>query len=197
MTVRTVNGVATEVDYHAHDDKGSGYVHQSTLTCPIIDFISTIPWDRVPKFDNNQRPVAYVAKGSHGMWSSAGTFTYVNAVIFKLQDITSDGGVHWDSKNSIVPFLYPDTYSGDLGWLNFKGLWGNKGTTNCWWHSIFSECEVVDGPGGPIRDDVFSAASIRSVRTVDVASNVKLVSPKFRMTGPLSVRSHPLLSLSP
>lgn len=35
VTVRTVNGVATQVDYHAHSDKGSGYVPRSTLTCPV------------------------------------------------------------------------------------------------------------------------------------------------------------------
>ena len=124
------------------------------------------------------------------MWSSAGTFTYVNAVIFKLQDITSDRGVHWDSKDSIVPLFYPDSFSGDLGWLNFKGQWGNKGATNCWWHFIYSECEIVDGPGGILRDDVLSAASLESARRDNIASNVQIVSPKFRMTGPLSVRGH-------
>jgi len=124
------------------------------------------------------------------MWASAGTFTYVNAVVFKLQDATSDSGVHWDSKDSIVPLLYPDSYSGDLAWLNFKGAWGNKGTTKCWWHAIFSDCEIVDGPGGPVRDDVFNAASIRSLGRVRTASNVKRVSPTFQMTGPLSVRAH-------
>jgi hypothetical protein len=36
----------------------------------------------------------------------------------------------------------------------------STGTTNCWWHSIFSECKIVDGPGGIVRDDVLSAASI-------------------------------------
>jgi hypothetical protein len=156
----------------------------------IFCVISTLPWDQVPKFDNNQRPVAFVAKGSHGMWASAGTFTYVNAVIFKLQDITSDSGVHWDSKDSIVPLSYPDSFSGDLGWLNFKGQWGNKGKTKCWWHFIFPECEIVDGPGGPVRNDVLSAASILSVVATDTASNVQSAPSEFQMTGPLSVRSH-------
>jgi hypothetical protein len=144
IVVRTVSGVATQVDYHAHSDKGSGYVYQSGFAClamlKYLVIFSTLPWDQVPKCDNDQRPIAFVAKGSHGIWSSAGTLTYVNAGIFKLQDITSDGGVHWDSKDSIVPLLYPDSFSGGLAWLNFKGQWGNKGTTSCWWHSIFSEC---------------------------------------------------------
>jgi len=162
-----------------------------------LEVISTLPWDQVPKFDNNQRPAAYVAKGSHGMWAAAGTFTYVNAVIFKLQDITSDSGFHWDSKDSIVPLSHPDTFSGDLNWLNFKGAWGNKGKTDCFWHAIFPECEIVGGPGGPVREDVLSAASIQSVATVETASDANTVPPKFQMTGPLSVRSHPSLRISP
>ncbi|KAG5647808.1 hypothetical protein DXG03_007730 [Asterophora parasitica] len=142
ITVRTVNGVATSVDYHAHGGTGSG----------------TIPWAQVRKFDNNQRPVAYVAKGSHGFWSGPGTFTYVNAVVFKLQDETSDGGVAWDTKDSLVNLRYPDSYSGNLDWLNYKGAWGNIGQTNCWWYVFHNECEIVTGPGGPLRDDVLGAS---------------------------------------
>ncbi|KAF8074862.1 hypothetical protein FPV67DRAFT_1445874 [Lyophyllum atratum] len=157
MTVRTVNGVATQVDYHAHGDTGSG----------------TIPWDQAVKFDNNQRPVGYVAKGSHGFWATAGTFTYVDAVVFKLQDATSDGGVAWDTKDSLVNLAYPDSYSGSLDWLNYKGAWGNVGNTDCWWHVFYNECQVVTGPPGPLRDDVLGAA--------------KVVSPtKEKMQGPLS-----------
>ena len=78
LAVRTVNGEATQVDYHAHSNTGS-----------------TVLFSQAPKFDNNSRPVAYVAKGSHGIWETAATHTYVDAVIFKLQDLTSDGGVYW------------------------------------------------------------------------------------------------------
>ena len=35
---------------------------------------------------------AFVAKDPHGMWSSVSTLTCVNAIIFKLQDTTSDHG---------------------------------------------------------------------------------------------------------
>jgi hypothetical protein len=123
LAVRTVNGQPTAVDYHAHDDKGSG----------------TLSWASATKFDSNNRPAAYVAQGSHGFWSTPGTHTYVNAVVFKLNDVTSDGGVAWDTKDSIVPVLYPDTYGGDLEWLNYQGAWGNQGQTNCWWHFIVPE----------------------------------------------------------
>ncbi|KAG8805653.1 Vacuolar protein sorting-associated protein 62, partial [Serendipita sp. 399] len=157
ITIRTVNGVATSVDYHAHDDKGSG----------------TIPWTQAPKFsssspdgnsdpnnsDPNARPVAYIAYGSHGMWSKAGTFTYIDAVVFKLQDVTSDQGVYWDTKDRLVPVGYPDTYADPLDWLNYQGTWGNKGATNCWWYFMYKQCELVTGPNGPLRPDVLGASA--------------------------------------
>ncbi|KAH0582730.1 hypothetical protein H2248_010645 [Termitomyces sp. 'cryptogamus'] len=162
MAVRTVDGIATQVDYHAHSSDGSG----------------TVPWVHVVKFDNDQRPVGYVAKGSHGFWATAGTFTYVDAVVFKLQDYTSDGGVYWDIKESLVNFAYPDTFSGSLGWLNYKGYWGNIGQTNCWWYHFHKECEIVTGPDGPYRPDVLGSAS--------GASTVTTSSSKDVMKGPLS-----------
>ncbi|KAG6821442.1 hypothetical protein H0H93_010166 [Arthromyces matolae] len=145
MAVRTVNGVATQVDYHAHSDDGSG----------------TIPWDHVVKFDNSQRPVGYVAKGSHGFWATKGTFTYVNAVVFKLQDITSDNGLYWDTKDSLVTYAYPDGFSGSSDWLNYRGYWGNAGQTDCWWYKIHNECEVVTGPDGPYRPDVLGGTKLK------------------------------------
>ncbi|CCA75387.1 hypothetical protein PIIN_09371 [Serendipita indica DSM 11827] len=174
ITVRTVNGVATSVDYHAHGDTGSG----------------TIPWSQTPKFipsspnsppststtDPTARPVAYVAQGSHGMWSSAGSFTYVNAIIFQLKDTTSDGGVYWDTVNALTTIGYPDTYSGSQNWLNYVGAWGNKGVNNCWWYGIHDECELVDGPTGPVRADLLGAAktsgSLFAKASADLPSHV-------------------------
>ena len=80
--------------------------------------------------------------------------------------------------------------------VELQGQWGNTGTTNCWWYLFFPECEIVDRPGGNVRDDVLSAASILSVRKANIASNVQIVPPKFWMTGPLSVRSHLPLSFA-
>ena len=159
ITVRTVDGVAQSIDYHAHGDTGSG----------------TVPYAQAPKFADD-RPVAYVAKGSHGMWSSAGTFTYVNAVVFKLQDVTSDGGAYWDTQNALTLFNYPDTYTGSQSWLNYLGDWGNKGVNNCWWYSIHKECELVDGPVGPARADTLGQKRKRDVLVEN-----------WKMGGPLAV----------
>jgi hypothetical protein len=171
--VRTVNGEATSIDYHAHDDKGSGTIPYAQTAKFLPSEPKSIP--STTTTDPTARPVAYVASGSHGVWSSAGTFTYVNAVIFKLQDATSNDGVYWDTKDALTTISYPDTYSDNLSWLNFKGAWGNKGTSNCWWHWAYSECELTDGPGGPLRDDVLGAAK--------AASSSSLMG---KMTGPLS-----------
>jgi hypothetical protein len=142
------------VDYHSHEGAGSG----------------TLLWAKAPKFspsspngpsdpnnpDPNARPVAYVAEGSHGMWSGAGTFTFFNGLIFKLQDVTSDGGVYWDTQDSLTPINWPDLYSGSLDWLNYRGRWGNEGDDTCWWYELYPACDLVTGPPGPMRPEVFN-----------------------------------------
>jgi len=128
----------------------------------------------------------YVANGSHGMWSSAGTFTYINAVIFQLQDVTSDGGVYWDTQNSLTTINYPDTYTDSLAWLNFQGDWGNIGSTSCWWYSIYNQCELTDGPNGPLRSDVEGATTIEMVIPGSEANSTPTILGKQIMSGPLS-----------
>jgi hypothetical protein len=186
ITIRTVNGTATQIDYHAHSDSGSG----------------VIPYAQAPKFspsspndppnynstDPDARPIVYVAAGSHGMWSSAGTFTYVNAVIFQLQDVTSDGGVYWDTQDSLTTINYPDNYTDSLAWLNFQGDWGNAGSTSCWWHFIYSECELIDGPNGPLRSDVEGATTIQMVVPASQANSASTSRGVTVMSGSLSVR---------
>jgi hypothetical protein len=184
ITIRTVNGTATQIEYHAHNDSGSG----------------VIPYSQAPKFspsspndpsnynssDPNARPIAYVAKGSHGMWSSAGSFTIMPLV--NIQDVTSDGGVYWDTQNNLTTINYPDNYTDSLSWLNFQGDWGNMGSTSCWWYSIYSSCELVDGPNGPLRSNVEGAANIEIVVAGSQANSTSTNRAKTDMSGPLSVR---------
>ncbi|KAK1225598.1 hypothetical protein PQX77_011457 [Marasmius sp. AFHP31] len=166
LAVRTVNGEATQVDYHAHSNTGS-----------------TVPFAQAPKFDNNSRPVAYVAKGSHGIWETAATHTYVDAIIFQLQDLTSDGGVYWDTRDSLVIYNFPDTFSGNDDWMNYKGAYGNKGTTDCWWYIFHDECAVVTGPPGPYRTDVMGDGSkLKSSLSRTEAQDLV----KWNMEGPFS-----------
>lgn len=141
MRVRTKKGKATHVEYFAHSQSGSGI----------------IPWSQAPKFDNGLRPVGYVANGSHGFWNASGTFTYLQIANIKVQDVTSDDGVAWDIQNDLQVYKFPDIYNGTDGWLNYKGLWGNRGQQGCG-----DLCELVDGIPGPIRPDLYNATSTGS-----------------------------------
>lgn len=89
LQVRTVNGTATTVDYSelpvflglgselmkdTHGGPGSdGYVD---LYHDQVTDSSTIRWQDVPKIDD--RPLAYVAAGSHGVWSYPGRHVYAD-----------------------------------------------------------------------------------------------------------------------
>ncbi|KAG8683255.1 Vacuolar protein sorting-associated protein 62 [Ceratobasidium sp. 395] len=77
MTVRTVNGVATSADYNAHST-GNG--------------AGTKLWSDVLKPSGEDRPLGYVADGSHGVWPGPGTWVYEDIVIYQLKDETADGG---------------------------------------------------------------------------------------------------------
>ncbi|KAG9103632.1 Vacuolar protein sorting-associated protein 62 [Ceratobasidium sp. 370] len=77
MTVRTVNGIATSADYNAHSS-GNG--------------AGTKLWSDVLKPSGEDRPLGYVADGSHGVWPGPGTWVYEDIVIYQLKDETADGG---------------------------------------------------------------------------------------------------------
>jgi hypothetical protein len=103
--------------------------------------------------DPNARPVAYVALGTHSLYSSAGKFTYRNDVLFKLEDVTSDGGVYWDTHGNLTAVNMYDSFTGSLNWINYQGDWGNKGSHKCWKEGTRKVCDLVDGPIGPLRMD--------------------------------------------
>jgi len=135
----------------------------------------TVRWEDVPKVDD--RPVAYVAAGSHGVWSTPGRHVYadvrnhcweprqcpsadeqlLNAI--KLIDETDDKGPIWDTRSHVVPIQWwhgPHNgsrvqHSGSLGWMNFRGRWGNLGDRG-WLNKILPASYVVDAPSGPNRD---------------------------------------------
>ncbi|KDN45374.1 hypothetical protein RSAG8_04961, partial [Rhizoctonia solani AG-8 WAC10335] len=172
MTVRTLNGVATSADYNAHS---SG------------DGAGPRPWADVLKPSGEDRPLGYVASGSHGVWPGPGSWVYQDIIIYQLKDETSDGGPIWNAKDNVYPIEYlpSGTYSGDQAWVNFQGAWGNKGQTNCWWYKIVKTCPLSNGPGGPYRPDVLTAAFAE-------AGNSAMLSKYSDMKGPLSQTLAPL-----
>ncbi|CAE6477888.1 unnamed protein product [Rhizoctonia solani] len=191
MTVRTLNGVAISADYNAHSS-GNG--------------AGTKPWNDVLKPSGEDRPLGYVASGSHGVWPGPGTWVYEDASVTQCWDRSAPlthlfrllftnsktkpkmgTGPIWNAKDSVYPIEYLSSaaYSGDQAWLNFQGAWGNKGQTNCWWYAIVKTCSLSNGPGGPYRQDVLTAAFAQ-------ASTPGMLSKYSDMNGPLSQTLAPL-----
>ncbi|KAJ3114812.1 Vacuolar protein sorting-associated protein 62 [Phlyctochytrium bullatum] len=139
VVVRTVNGVATALDYHAHGGDGVRVV-------PAND--KRVQWVE-------GHPVVYTALGSHGMWPQAGKNVYKSvAIVYDLVDDTGDGGVQWRTWGNVQTIAYKPNggYTGNDAWLNYKGRYGNKADNSCWFHGIVGECLLTDGPTGPARD---------------------------------------------
>jgi hypothetical protein len=132
----------------------------------------TLRWQDVPKIDD--RPVAYVAAGSHGVYSFPGRHVYANVRpisrarssfdeqilgVIQLVDETDDTGPIWDTKSTVVPIQWwhgPENgtlvdHAGSLGWMNFIGRWGNIGDRG-FLHKVGAVSHVIDGPTGPNRD---------------------------------------------
>ncbi|KAB5595901.1 AMP deaminase [Ceratobasidium theobromae] len=167
MTVRTHDGVAISADYNAHSSNGAG----------------AKPWNDVLKPSGEDRPLGYVASGSHGIWPGPGSWV----VVYKLKDETKDGGAVWQAKDNIYPIEYTPSaaYLGDQAWVNYQGAWGNKGKTDCWWYFMVKTCPLTDGPGGPYRQDVFASSSFQP-------DDVGMFSKFPDMKGPLSQTLAPL-----
>jgi hypothetical protein len=131
--------------------------------------------------DPNARPVAYVALGDHTMYPSVGNFTYPNALVFGLEDVTSDGGVYWDTQGNLTTIDVYDSFSGSLNWINYEGHWGNKGFHDCWKEGTLDVCDLDDGPNGPMQSSLMgrqwgkrdvSKSPLEHLRALDLPSQV-------------------------
>ncbi|ORX38556.1 hypothetical protein BD324DRAFT_621352 [Kockovaella imperatae] len=144
IRMRTINGTAESVDYHAHSGG------------PTVS--GTLRWKDVEKEDG--RPVGYIAAGSHGIWPTPGNHELAPLLNYiKLVDICDDAGPIWDTKGSVIPFQYWNSHEnrtkvnheGKGHWMNFRGRYGNTGENNCWWYKLVGNCQLVDAPPGPNR----------------------------------------------
>lgn len=95
----------------------------------------------VEKIGNH--PIVYSARGSHGLWFSAGNHTYHTNPT--LTDITSNGTA-WDTWNN-VSYIFPWDWNSTF-WLTEVLRWGDPSTDfpvdNC----FFGYCRLGDGPVG-------------------------------------------------
>ncbi|GMK59779.1 hypothetical protein CspeluHIS016_0803850 [Cutaneotrichosporon spelunceum] len=144
LRVRTVNGTAKSADFNTH----SGGAFSA----------GTYRWSDLERF--GERPIAYVASGSHGVWPTAGKHVYAQLLnLWQLVDMTDDHGAIWDTQGHVVPIewwtgpnkAHKIRHTGNHSWLEFKGEFGNAGSSNCWWHAIVGVCQLVGGPPGPNR----------------------------------------------
>ncbi|OXL07984.1 hypothetical protein C348_03851 [Cryptococcus neoformans Gb118] len=171
LRVRTVDGVPVSVDFSTHEG--------GRLSA------GTVRWEDVEKVDD--RPVAYVAMGSHGVWPEPGDHVYADlGNIFKVVDKTDDEGPIWDALDNVISARYWANaherkrvrHAGKDSWRNFKGRWGNKGEIDCWWHPIVGFCQVADAPPGPNRDFGVPPECIVAPRATDYSTyNFYLSSP--------------------
>lgn len=89
------------------------------------------------------RPVLFIAKGSHGMWSMPGVHRYVR--VPRLYDTTGYGSTWETWKNLEIidfPYLKPR-------WLYYQGKWGSPKSYCLPLKKVGIDiCEFADGPTG-------------------------------------------------
>lgn len=164
--VRFSNGVPQAVWYSQHSS-GQAFTYSA-----------------VEKFNSGDRPVFYIANGSHANYAIAGdhdhTIPGLNLPGGPLEDHTNQGTL-WDPLNNAYLYSYDNStgvfasYTGSdpLAWLSFTGRWGDNqlpddapGQVD-----VFGERKYTAGPTGPEdknlgRDDVCSGTDDCIVRTI-------------------------------
>jgi len=93
-------------------------------------------------------PIAYAAKGSHGLWNGGGDHTYETLANGDSLVDETDQGIEWDTWNNIVEIAFKKEYgyTGNQQWLNYQGEWGNN-EEGCEYSSyIGNQCVLNSGP---------------------------------------------------
>ena len=131
-------------------------------------FRNYISWDEIETVDKTH-PVAFTARGSHGMWKDGGNHIYVDAKIIKLTDECSKGTA-WDlwQEDQMETYSYDAlSHTGrgigkskwnsafDMNYCDENGAitrWGNTG-----WRPKYQIYPLLQsGPGGPQQKDCIS-----------------------------------------
>lgn len=150
--VRFVNGVPSNIYLSAHSG-GTAYTFAA-----------------LPKASGTQRPITYIAKGTHANYATAGAQPYPVPIIGPIRDATSAGS-YWDVTQNYRGYWYDSTMNkftsaGGAGsggaaqtagevasWLNFQGKWGDDTPANFvdQQYCISTECHFVAGPTGTFQ----------------------------------------------
>lgn len=151
--VRFVNGAPTHVYLSAHS-AGTAYT-----------------FDAFPKATGTQRPVTYIASGTHANYATAGAQKYPVPIIGPITDNTQ-AGVAWDVTTNFRGYWYDNTTNAfstaggagsggaaqaageEASWLSFTGHWGDDtpptDILNNEQYCISTECHYVAGPTGKL-----------------------------------------------
>lgn len=142
ITIRLENQAPQEVFLSAH---GHG---------------EAVLWDDIAKKGNHLE--AYVALGSHGMYSKAEEHIYLELPNgAQLIDSTNEGK-SWDSHENLIfiPEYDIGAYPQEFEWMNFLGRWGNPKEGCEVIESLSGECQLNAGPTGPALKGVLESQNL-------------------------------------
>ncbi len=108
-----------------YEENGKKYMRPVKSAFAAHTFAEIEPWEELEMIDSTHCRI-YCAYGTHGLYPHTGTYTYMNFIVVKLQDICSEGEV-WDLwlPEKLETFeLVPET--------SCRALAGSK------WASVFS-----------------------------------------------------------
>jgi len=140
-------------------------------------------------------PVMFSANGSHGLWATPGKHTFSSFP--RLADFT-DAGIAWNTWENLVIIPWNDTpfpYVGELGWLNFRGRWGNT-KNGCDLEPISGECRMNNGPFYPEGPDDMPPPRITRTRYLSQPASVSSAPSVSSSSSPLHL-SYPFYYLDP
>ncbi|XP_031338239.1 uncharacterized protein LOC116167138 isoform X2 [Photinus pyralis] len=125
--------------YYKYDVKSRQFKYINQVTKKGI--LQRPKFPKETKMQNNH-PVVFSAKGSHGLWSAPGNHYFV-----KVPRLTDENGygIKWETwRNLKIYFLGTSAIP---SWMKYKGKWGNP-QSNCFISKKLGFCEVSDGPTG-------------------------------------------------
>lgn len=126
-------------------------------------------WD-VPNF-NGERPITYIATGSHANYVKSGSEDYT--VAGGIVTDNCNAGFYWDMTQNYRGYWYDvssnefsiaggagtggsDEGSETASWLSFEGFWGDNQYPDSYsdQYCIFGECHYTGGPSGPVTKNL-------------------------------------------
>ena len=133
-----------------------------------------------------QRPVTFIATGSHANYIKSGTEDYTFA-----GDIVSDHadtGYYWDVTQNYRGYWYDNSTkafsaaTGDsVSWLNWGGYWGDQQYPSSYsgQYCIFGECHFTSGPTGPVAKNLGRVAMCENESNCAIFNDINDITTQF------------------